>query len=115
MKVINHTRNSVLADNAVVAKSLVSRLKGLLGRAVLAKGEGLIIPDCGSIHTFFMSFNIDVVFLDRQRRVVKLKKAIAPFRLLDCPFSGDVTIELPIGTIDASRTEVGDHIDLQIA
>ncbi|MEW6008350.1 MAG: DUF192 domain-containing protein [Candidatus Omnitrophota bacterium] len=115
MKIINLSKNTVLAENAVVAKSLLSRLKGLLGRGVLTKGEGLIIPDCGSIHTFFMGFSIDVIFLDNHRRVTKIKKSVGPFRLIDCPFTGQITIELPIGMIDASTTDIGDKIDIQIA
>lgn len=115
MKVINHTKKNVLADNATIAASFMSRIKGLLGKAGIAKGEGLIISDCGSIHTFFMNFPIDVIFLNYQHTVVKIKKAVMPFRLVDCPFTGSITIELPAGTIDASRTEIGDYIELQIA
>ncbi len=115
MKVINHSKGSVLADNATIATSFMSRIKGLLGRAGIAKGEGLIIAECGSIHTFFMNFPIDVIFLNYQHTVVKVKKAVTPFRLVDCPFTGSITIELPPGTIDASRTDVGDYIELQIA
>lgn len=115
MKVINLTRNKVLAENAMIATSLLSRLKGLLGRLSLAKGEGFIISDCGSIHTFFMNFAIDVIFLNYEHTVVRIKKSLVPFRLLDCPFTGNITIELPVGTIDVSGTEVGDRIELQIA
>ena len=114
MKIVNLTKNTVLAENATVAKSLASRLKGLLGRTYLPKGEGLIILDCGSIHTFFMGFAIDVLFLNREHKVVKARKNIPPFRLLDCPFKGNITIELPAGTIDGSSTQIGHHIELQI-
>ena len=114
MKIVNLTKNTMLAENAVVARTLASRLKGLLGRTHLAKGEGFIIPDCASIHTFFMQFSIDVIFLNQQRKVVKLKKCVPPYRLLDCPFKGSVIIELPAGTIEASSTAVSDLIDLQI-
>lgn len=114
MKVFNRTKNKMLAENASIASTLLSRLKGLLGRTGLSKGEGLIISDCASIHTFFMHFPIDVIFLNYEHTVVKVKKSLFPFRLLDCPFSGSITIELPSGTIDATRTEVGDYIELQI-
>jgi len=114
MKIVNSTKNTILAENAAVARSLGSRLKGLLGRTHLAKGEGFIIPDCGSIHTFFMQFSIDVLFLNQQRKVVKLRKTVPPYRLLDCPFKGSVTVELPAGTIDDSSTAIGDVIELQL-
>jgi uncharacterized membrane protein (UPF0127 family) len=114
MRIINLSRNTILAEEAVVAKTLTSRLKGLIGRSSLAKGEGFIIPRCGSIHTFFMRFPLDVIFLNHHNHVVKLSREIKPFKLLDCPFRGKVTIELPAGTIKASSTDIGDRIELQI-
>src|SRR5215204_7088823 len=59
-RVINRTRNVILADRADIAKNVWTRGKGLLGRRGLPEGEGLVIEPCSSIHTLFMAFPIDV-------------------------------------------------------
>jgi hypothetical protein len=71
----------VVCARCEVAKSLRARTKGLLGRKGLAPGEGLLIARTSSIHTFFMAFPIDAVFLDRSLRVRKVVRDIAPYRL----------------------------------
>ena len=60
----------VVCERCVVADTAATRMKGLLGRAGLDEGEGLLIKPAGSIHMFFMRFPIDAVFLDRELRVV---------------------------------------------
>src|SRR5579863_3601492 len=69
LQVINVTRKTELASNAEIAKSGGKRSKGLLGRDFLAPGEGMWIIPCEAIHTFFMRFAIDLVYLDRRNRV----------------------------------------------
>ena len=66
---------------AKVARTLFARLKGLIGSKRLQPGEGMLILRCNAIHTFFMSFDIDATFLDRQDRVVKVVRGIRPWRL----------------------------------
>ena len=65
---------------AKVARTLFERIRGLIGVKSLPPGEGLLILRCNSIHTFFMSFPIDAVFLDRNDRVVKVVRNIRPWR-----------------------------------
>jgi len=72
IKILNLTRNITLTENTIIADSFFSRLQGLLGKDGLARGEGLILKPCDSIHTFFMRFAIDVVFVDRNNRVIRL-------------------------------------------
>jgi uncharacterized protein len=64
-----------------VATSVVSRFFGLMGRAQLPPGKGLLLPGTRSVHTHFMRFPIDVVFLDSERRIVSVVKALRPWRL----------------------------------
>ena len=64
-----------------VARSFVERARGLIGTRDLAPDEGMLILKCNAIHTFFMSFPIDAIFLDREGRVVKTVKGIRPGRL----------------------------------
>jgi len=81
LKVLNLTRGTVLATSLEVADSGPKRNKGLLGRKGLAPGEGLWIIPCESVHTFFMQFPIDLVYLDRQNRIKKIRDSVRPWRL----------------------------------
>ena len=66
---------------AKVARTLFARMKGLIGTKRLPPGEGMLILRCNAIHTFFMSFPIDAIFLDREDRVLKVVRNIRPWRL----------------------------------
>jgi uncharacterized membrane protein (UPF0127 family) len=109
--VTNTTRRTVLAERAAVARGLAQRMAGLLTRAALAQGEALVIPGCGSIHTWFMRFPIDVVFL-KSGRAVKLIHALRPFRLAWAP-GADAVVELPAGTIARTATRLGEQLDIR--
>jgi uncharacterized membrane protein (UPF0127 family) len=63
-----------------MARSMWSRFWGLMGRSKLPEGRGLFLSPCGSVHTFFMRFPIDVIFLDRDGRVVKVIDSMRPWR-----------------------------------
>ncbi len=71
----------ILGVKAKVARTFCERARGLIGTKDLAADEGLLIERCNAIHTFFMSFPIDAVFLDSQDRVVKTVRGIRPWRL----------------------------------
>ena len=75
-------RTSVLGIDAEVAETFAQRLRGLIGRDGLARGTGLLIPRCNCIHTLFMRFAIDAVFLDGKDRVVRVVRGIKPWRFL---------------------------------
>ncbi len=105
--VTNSSRSTVLATRLEVADSGPKRNKGLLGRDALAPGEGLWIVPCESVHTFFMRFPIDLVYLDRKNTVRKVRSAVAPWRLSAC-FTAHSILELPAGTIRATQTQAGD-------
>ncbi|HEX6287996.1 MAG TPA: DUF192 domain-containing protein [Herpetosiphonaceae bacterium] len=109
-RIVNTTRGTVLASRAEWARSFWARLRGLMFRSSLPDGGGLIIEPNSSVHTFWMRFPIDVVFVDRQNRVVGLTPAMPPNR----PYAGArrarSTIELPAGVIAATNTQIGDTI-----
>ena len=109
MLIRNETRNSVLADAAEVADTSATRRHGLLGRDRLPDGHGLWIVPCESVHTCFMKFPIDVVYLDRKQRVRKVSRAVPPWRLSMCLLAHSV-LELPAGVIDESGTQPGDQL-----
>ena len=73
-------RETVHGIAAEVAETFAERAKGLIGRTGLAPGEGMLIPRCNCIHTFFMSFPIDATFLDRSGEVVKSVRNVRPWR-----------------------------------
>lgn len=108
--ITNRTRGTVLATHARSAATAWSRLVGLLGRARLAPGEGLHLVPCTSVHTLFMRFTIDVLYLDRDRRVVKAVPALRPFRWSWGGRRAHSALELPPGTIAATGTAPGDAL-----
>jgi uncharacterized membrane protein (UPF0127 family) len=108
----NITRNSEVATRVRRADRPWSRLLGLLGRGSLARNEGLLLTPCTSIHTFFMRFAIDVLYLDRNHVVVKAVRTLRPFRLSACLRGAHSVLELPVGVIQASGTQAGDQLAL---
>lgn len=111
MVIRNATRNTRLADNLEIAGSGYKRSKGLLGRKELEAGAGMWIVPCEAVHTFFMQFPIDLVYLDRRHRVKKVKSCVPPWRISAC-LSAHSVVELPAGTIHETQTEPGDMIEI---
>lgn len=111
-RVRNLTRGTSLGDAIEVADDSASRAKGLLKRDGLDEGTGLWIVPCEAIHTFFMRFTIDVIYIDRKRLVRKAVKRLAPWRLSACLPAHSV-LELPAGTIDRTNTQKGDRLEIE--
>lgn len=102
-----------MADRLVLANTAWTRLRGLLGRISLAPNEALWLRPCRSVHTFWMLFAIDVVFLDRQLRIVKLVENLRPFRLTwPAPRTASV-IELPAHAIARHHLQIGDELRVE--
>ena len=114
LKISNLTRQTVLAENAQLASDSAARNKGLLGRASLPPGEGLWIVPCESVHTFFMKFPIDLVYIDRNKKVKKARSNVPPWRLSAC-LSAHSIVELPAGTILRTQTVSGDTLEFSPA
>jgi uncharacterized membrane protein (UPF0127 family) len=110
LRVRNLTRGSEVAVRVRRADRTWSRMVGLLGRRSLAEDEGLLLTPCSSIHTFFMRFPIDSLYLDREHVVVKAVKDLRPFRVSACVRGARSILELPAGAIEASGTQVGDRL-----
>ena len=87
---------TVVCEHCLLAETWFTRLRGLLGRKGLAEGEGLLLRPASSIHTAFMRFTIDAVFVDRENRVVKVAAELRPWRMAACRGSRAV-LELPAG------------------
>lgn len=97
---------------AEVAENPWTRSVGLLGRKGLAESRGLWIRPCSSIHTLFMRFAIDVLYLDRQRRVVKVVRRLPPFRFSLGGRGAHSVIELPAGALDGFDLAPGQEVEI---
>lgn len=105
----------VLLEDLEVASDLWSRTKGLLGRKSISLNEGLWILRCNAIHTFFMKFAIDVVFLDRKMTVRKIVKAVGPGRIILPVWRATSVIELSEGFLEKHPLKVGDKLNVDPA
>ena len=111
--ILNRTRNTVLGEHVSVATTAVRRMIGLLGKQRLDPGAGLLIVPSQAIHTVAMHFAIDVVFVDRNWRVVHLRRAMLPFRMTGLHWKARCVLELPSGVIGETATAVGDQLAIQ--
>lgn len=110
--VVNRTRGVTLGDRIAIADSFGAKLLGLMGRARLEEGEGLLLRETPSIHMCFMRFPIDALFLDGGGRVVRIAARLSPWIGLASARARDC-LELPSGTAERSGTQVGDEIILE--
>lgn len=106
----NERSGRCLGDRIEHAARFHARARGLLGRATFDEGEGLWIEPCSSVHMFFMRFPIDVLFLDRERRVRRTVSSLGPWRIAVGGLRTHSTLELPTGAIAASDTRAGDRL-----
>jgi uncharacterized protein len=106
-----HSRARVVCPSCTVADSVGTRLRGLMGRKALAPGDGLLLRPSGSVHTCFMRFEIDVVFLDRDLEVVGVAPSVRPWRVR-ARRGARAVLELAGG--EAARLEIrpGDQLEL---
>ena len=111
MQLINERTRKPVADAVEIADTRATRRRGLLGRAGLDQGAALMLIPCLAVHTAFMRFSIDVIFLDGDGRVVRTVSRLAPWRMAVCPRARAV-VELPAGRLESLAVEVGDAVYL---
>lgn len=110
LMIVNRTREgSVVCARTEVADTLFKRLRGLLGRAALPSGEGMLFRGESSIHSAFMRFRFDAVFMDRELRVVGLAEHIPPWRARAARGARNV-LELAAGEISRTGVALGDEL-----
>jgi len=113
MQIINQSKKTILAEEVLLADTFVKRMVGLLlHNKPLKSGQALILKPCNCVHTFFMRFSIDCLFVDKQKKVIKALHNLLPFRITPLYLSSQLVIELPAGTILSSATQEGDILDL---
>jgi uncharacterized membrane protein (UPF0127 family) len=108
-RLIQPSRQGILADNLKPAVSFLARLRGLMFRSHIP-GEGLLFKPGGSFHTAFVRFPIDALFLDRQGRILKLCHAVPPWQIRLAPRRTAILIELPAGTLARWALQEGDVV-----
>ena len=107
------TRNGDrICPDCLVANSARRRMKGLLGRRALSQDEGLWLEPASSVHTWFMRFPIDVVFLDRDKRVLRIVESMPPWRMAAKRRSRSV-LELAAGSAARAGLKVGDVLEAE--
>ena len=112
LRVTNQTRGRLLADRADIADTSSKRRTGLLKHTGLAPGEGLWIVPSEGVHTFGMKFPIDVVFLNRARKVLKIRPNMVRSRIA-LSLRAHSVLELPSGTLEETGTQAGDQLELE--
>lgn len=114
---LRNAKSAVIASHVVIADDLATRTKGLLGRTEFPEGEALWIKRCNSIHTFFMRFPIDAIFVDKNLNVVSMHHALPAWRITMPRLSATSVFELPAGTLEKfakanEAIEVGDRLNV---
>lgn len=110
--IFNLDTQRYLARFPRTALSVPDRMRGMIGRRFSPEFDGLVFPRCGAIHMLFMSIPLDVLFLDREGKVLAAFPDLRPWRLYAGCRGAATTVELPTGTIAASGTEAGHFVNL---
>jgi len=110
IEIVNVSKNTIVGSRIGVASTAWSRLVGLLGKAGLDLGGGLLIVPSSGVHTWGMLFPIDVVALDCRMRVLGVWERLGSFRIAGVGWKTRSVLELPAGTIRQSQTEVNDQL-----
>jgi uncharacterized protein len=108
--VLDREPKTTACESCAVAETPLARLKGLLGRKELAPGEGLLLKPASAVHTSFMRFPIDVVFLDRELRVLAVATNLKPWRAA-ARRGARAVLELPAGECKRRDIRPGDRLE----
>jgi uncharacterized protein len=102
---------TVICERCLAADSPLARMRGLLGRRELPRGEGMLLRPAASVHTAFMRFPIDVVFVDGAGRVLDIAHSVRPWRAVACR-GAKAVVELAAGECSRRDLETGDGLVL---
>ena len=108
--ILRRADGTVVCGRCTLADHPLARLRGLLGREGLDAGEGLLLRPASSVHTFFMRFPIDVVFLSKNGKVMKVAANVGAWRMRSCRRAFAV-VELAAGEAERRGITVGDQVD----
>jgi uncharacterized membrane protein (UPF0127 family) len=113
MRLYDLDQQCSVVDDLEVAEAMGARTRGLLGHDPLRLGQGMLIRPCRWIHTFGMSFPIDIVYVDKHSRIVAVSQNLRPGRI-DRPVPRAwFVVEMAAGAIRHAGLNVGDHLEIQ--
>lgn len=112
MKIQISYGDKIISKDILIAETLVDRLIGLMFREKLVGADGLLLNPCRSIHTFFMRYNLDIVFLNSDNKIIKIIRDIKPWRMTWIYFRANKTLELPSGKLPFELKE-GDVLEVR--
>lgn len=112
MKIQISYGEKILSKDILIAETLVDRLIGLMFREKIVGAEGLLLNPCRSIHTFFMRYDLDIVFLSRDNKIIKIIRNLKPWRMTWIYFRANKTLELPAGKLPSELKE-GDILEVK--
>ncbi len=112
MQLKNKTKDIMIGDHISLANTFGKRLKGLLGTDLLPFGHGLLITPCSSVHTFGMSYPIDVLFIDKNGKILKIVENMSSGKM-SMALSSRYVLELPAGTAQQTACSIGDELEWQ--
>lgn len=110
MKISNLRNGRIVANDARVARSIISRIIGVIGQREFASGTALVIPGCRQVHTFFVRFPIDLVFTDKHSTVIQVLADVSPCCMTGYYLKATQVIELPAGSVSAFAIRQGDRL-----
>ena len=108
MRIVNRTRDTLRGERVALADTWWGRFRGFLGRSRPVEGEGILLSPCNSIHTWWMSFALDVVFLDAGGAVLDVRENLQPWSRPIRVSGARHVLEVPPGTVRATGTAIGD-------
>lgn len=108
--IINQTKNTIISKQ-LVQKTGIEKFIGLIGKE---RYEAIIIKTRFGIHTFFLKLPIDLLVIDKNKKVVLLKKGVKPGRIVIWNIKYDTVIELPAGSLEKSKTQKGDLLKINL-
>ena len=112
MRILNRTRGTIVVSESGEAKSFFAKLMGLMGRKDMPTASGLVIDSTNWIHTFWMCFPLDVIYIDKRWKVIGIETALKPNRFGKPFWSAHSVIELNAGVVAVSHTQVGDQLEM---
>ena len=112
IRLICEDNGETVAERLEVARGSLARMRGLIGRREFPPGSGLLIPDCRCIHTCFMAFPIDVLFITARNELVKKVDVLKPWRIAGAIRARHV-VELPVGTLARFNCPIGARFKLE--
>lgn len=107
----NKAKEQVISQKVILCKSFFSRLKGLLGRKKFSEGEALILTHTSRVHSFFMQFAIDLIFLDKNKKVLATEINFLQNKISPQVENSYYVIELPANYLQKIKIDIGDSLD----